>query len=600
MHVFRRAISTLLACSTVVLACGASPEAEDSRSIAQRATAAMSIDSLAGPVTDNEIASFKSYIQTIEPVVWPNTGNMQNQYAQAVSGEQIKAMGLMYELSGDRAILDRMIYFCDTLLSERNDLLAAPYGQRQCWNGAIAPVWPGNNSGVASADSGNGDCVGHIANCARLILETPAIWASKVESGDPKGYGATYLARAKTFVKQADHTVDAFFFPDLLDTTAGDLLKFSARSPYQPGNLLPWNQQMMMIYGFYNLAWAHEILGDDAPRAAHYDAIVNANLGRFFSDASVSSSYKDKAGNTAYDWAYAPSASSGEDSNHGSLDAAGFSRAFASGRYGISAAMMKPFANMFVDVMTIKPNTLYAGTVAGCTTCTGHAATTPYVRSGFLLLAEFRPDAYASMMSGARLSAGSTTGSIDAFSRGMWVKFRRSGAPSPLVAGPLVDGGSPTPSNDSGVPTDSGVDSGEMSAAGSSDEPIAGAAGAAGAGGGIGIGQAGAPDVSSASGAAAGDTSAPGATGCACSLAAPQAPHFLALSGVAACLAFAARRKQRRVNPLRSLGDWVDGHEPRRTAAKPSASRFARENQYETARPMGVKRLSVLPLQYKS
>jgi len=504
-----------------------------------RATVSMSVDSLDGSLTANELKSFENYIQTIEPVVWPNTGDMQNQYAQAASGEQIKAMGLMYEMTADRAILDRMIYFCDTLLSERNDLLAAPYGQRTCWNGKVAPVWPGNASGTASADSANGDCVGHIANCARLILETPAIWNTAVGSGDPNGYGASYLERARTFVKEADHTVDAFFLSDLLDLTDRNHLKFSKLSPYKPGDELPWNQQMMMIYGFYNLAWAHEILGNDAQRVVSYDSIVQVNLSRFFADTAASRAYKDSAGNTAYDWGYSPSANSGEDSNHGSLDTAGFYRAYISGRYGITADMMKPFANMFVDVMTLKQDSLYAGTVDGCTTCTGHAATTPYIRSGFLLLADVRPAAYASMMSGARLSAGNTTGSIDAFSRGMWLKFRRSGAPSPLTPGPMGDGGAgpvadaAAPGGAGGAPDGAAGDPPDLNAAGSPNDHSDGAAGTS-----SGTGQAGASSVNSN---AAGDTSA---GNCGCRLASRSAPRGLALLVIAASLAVARRRSR--------------------------------------------------------
>ena len=540
-------VAAVLVAWTLQLGCGA-PPTEDSGSIAEPVTAAMTIDSLDGPVTDKEINSFKSYIQTINPVVWPNTGNMQSQYAQAVSGEQIKALGLMYEISADRAILDRMIYFCDTLLSQRNDLLAAPYGQRTVWTGSVAPVWPGNSSGIASADSANGDCVGHIANCARLILETPASWNDKVSIGDPKGYGATYLARAKTFVKQADHTVDTFFFTDLLDLSDRNLLKFSAKSPYKPSNQLPWNQQMMMIYGFYNLAWAHEILGDDAARVTHYDSIVQANLSRFFQDGAVRSTYKDKAGNAAYTWGYAPSGKSGEDSNHGALDSAGFSRAYASGRYGITAAMMQPLANMFVDVMTVEPGVKYAGTVDGCLTCAGHAATTSYVRSGYLLLAEFRASAYASMMAGAKLTAGGTTGSIDTFSRGMWVKFRRSGAPSPLATGGDAGGG-PTPPGDAGAP---GTGVGEAGAAGSSD--AIGAAGSAdSSGGGYSAGDpgSGGGGASSAGGelavdpAPVSDGGSDMGAGCGCRLTPRTPPRFALLALMAAGLASMARRRRR-------------------------------------------------------
>ncbi len=56
---------------------------------------------------------------------------------------------------------------------------------------------------------------------------------------------------------------------------------------------------------------------------------------------------------------------------------------------------------------------------------TGHASPTTYIRSGYLLLAEFRPDAYYSMM-GADLTERGTTGSIDQFSRFLWVKNRRA------------------------------------------------------------------------------------------------------------------------------------------------------------------------------
>src|SRR4051794_31675385 len=155
--------------------------------------APMTVDSLSGPVTQNEINSFKSYILTINPVVYPDTGSIENQYAQAASGEQIKAMGLMYEISGDRAILDRMIYFCDTLLGQRNDILPPPYGQKVYATGNIEPAWTGSRDVVTpGSTSASGDCVGHLAYCARLILQTPAILNTAVEIGDPHGYGATY------------------------------------------------------------------------------------------------------------------------------------------------------------------------------------------------------------------------------------------------------------------------------------------------------------------------------------------------------------------------------------------------------------------------
>ncbi|NEW05781.1 hypothetical protein GK047_07085 [Paenibacillus sp. SYP-B3998] len=387
-----------------------------------QAAGQMVIDSLDGPVTQNEINSFKAYIQTVEPVVWPNTGSMQNEYAQGKSGESIKAMGLMYELTGDTAILDRMIYFCDVLLSQRNDILAAPYGHRTAWTNSIAPVWPGNNTGTASADSANGDPVGHLAYCAKLILQQPSLWNTSVAIGDDYGHGATYRQRAATFVTEADYVVNQFLLPSLINLSNGNKYYFSAQSPYMSGGVMPWNQQMMISYGLQNLAASHAIIGDNASLVSQYDGIVQTNLNWFFSDNSAKQTYTDSAGNTAYNWGYNPTLLGGEDSNHGSLDVAGFYRAFLSGRYGITTAMMMPFGNMYADVMIKGPH-YFAGRVDG-TDGTGHGASTTYARSGNLFLAALRPDMYYTLAN-ANIP-NKTTSSMDTFARFMWLKTQRN------------------------------------------------------------------------------------------------------------------------------------------------------------------------------
>lgn len=385
----------------------------------------MTVQSLDGPVTANEISSYKAYILTLNPVVYPDTGSIENQYAQAVSGEQIKAMGLMYEITGDRAILDRMIYFCDALLTQRNDLLGTPYGQKTYATGSIEPAWTGQRDDTTPySTAASGDCVGHLAYCARLILQSPSILSLTVPDGNPNGFGATYGTRAATYIADADYTVDQYFLQNMLDLSNSNRLYYSASSPYQTGQNLPWNQQMMMNYGFYNLAWAHSILGDSPTRVAQYDGIVQASVNWFFNTAATHTSYTDGAGRTAWDWGYAPSAASGEDNNHGSLDVAGFYRLYLSGRYGITAAQMQPIANAICDVLTRTVGSDYAGRING-TDGTGHAAPTTYLRSGYFFMAEFRSDQYYNMVTGIRLSAGGTTTSSDAFSRLMWMKNRR-------------------------------------------------------------------------------------------------------------------------------------------------------------------------------
>jgi hypothetical protein len=376
----------------------------------------MSVGGFSGSVTSTEINSFQSYVQSLTPA----TDNIGNNWAQGDSGEQTKAMGVVYETSGDTAVLDQMIRFCDAVLSERDDLAPAPVGQHVIWTGQVDPAWPNSTTSPIGTGGEQGDPVGHLGNCARLILQTPSIWNTTVPIGDPHHYGATYLSRAKTFVKGGDTAIDKHILARLLDTSNADRQYFAKDSPYQGGKPVPWNQQMMFDYGFQNLAIAHQILGDDPARVRRYDGLVQASVNWFFGQVTK---YKDPAGHTAYNWAYTPSATSGEDSNHGSLDVAGFYRAYLTGRYGITAAMMAPFGNTFVDVM-IKGPQHYAGRVDG-TDGTGHSGPTTWIRSGYLLLADFRPDAYTAMMS-ADLTQNGTTGSIDEFSRFLLVKDRRA------------------------------------------------------------------------------------------------------------------------------------------------------------------------------
>jgi hypothetical protein len=381
--------------------------------------AQINVGSFSGPVTSDELISFRSYVATLTPA----TDNIGNNWAQGHAGEELKAIGLVYEVGRDQATLDQMIRFCDAVLSERNDLAPAPVGQHVIWTGDIAPVWPNEITTLPINTGGEqGDPVGHLGNCGRLIFETPAIWNQPVGIGDPNGYGATYLARAKTFMAGADFAIDHHILKYELDLSNQDHQYFAANDPYKPGQQVPWNQQMMFNYGFQNLATAHELLGDDPARVTHYRQIVQDNMNWFFTTGVQT--YTDKDGNPAYNSGYALPDIGGEDQNHGALDVAGFSRAYMTGNYGITAAQMTNFADTIVDVLTESP-TLYAGKVDGTTT-TGHADSTDYLRSGFLFLADFRPDAYTSMLAGARLTENGTTTAYDTFSRFLWVKYRRS------------------------------------------------------------------------------------------------------------------------------------------------------------------------------
>lgn len=269
-----------------------------------------------------------------------------------------------------------------------------------------------------------GDPVGHLASCASLILKTDKLHDQKVTIGDPHEYGATYLERARTYLKEADASMSNHILKRLLDVSNGNKIYFAKDSPYMKGKAVPWNQQMMFNYAFMNLCRAHRILNDNPALLGKYKSLIVASMNWFFYGGGVKTE-ESKKGNPVYNWGYTMPKTSGEDSNHGSLDVAGFYRTYVDGNYGITADQMKPFANMFVDVMTLGKEK-YAGTVDDQIK-DGHANATTNICSGYLLLAEFRPDAYKDMMS-VDLTVGKCTKSADTFSRFLWVKHQRANA----------------------------------------------------------------------------------------------------------------------------------------------------------------------------
>lgn len=380
------------------------------------AQTSMTISSFDGPVTSAEINSFLSYMTAQTPA----TNNIGNNWAQGTSGENVKAMGMVYEITQNTAILDQMIRSCDAVLSERDDLAPAPTGQIVIWTGNVDPVWPNTTTTPIGTGGEQGDPVGHLGNCARLILQTPSIWNNTVTIGDPDGYGTTYLARAKTYVQGGDTAISGHILKYELDLSNSDHQYFAAADPYKGGTPVPWNQQMMFNYAFQNLAIDHDILGDNPTLAAQYHKIVQDSINWFFTSGVTT--YTDNAGNTAYSWGYAMPATTKEDNNHGSLDVNGFYRAYMTGEYGITPAMLTPFGNTFNDVMTLGPAD-YSGVIDG-TTGSGNSASTTYIRSGWLLTADFLPADYETMV-GADFTAGGTTTNADRFSKFLWLKNKR-------------------------------------------------------------------------------------------------------------------------------------------------------------------------------
>jgi hypothetical protein len=380
----------------------------------------MRVDSFTGAVTKRETDSFLRYVSSLVP----DSDNQNNHWSYGASGQAVRAIGMVYEINQDVRLLNQMIRFCDADLAVRNDLAPAPVGQHIIWTGRIDPVWPNNLKQEPLTTGGEqGDPVGNLGYCASLILKTKTLWKKPVPDRDPHHYGDTYLARAKTYVKEGDVAIDGHILNGLVDLSHEGHQYFSAVSPYKGGTPVPWNQQMMFNYAFQNMAIAHRLLRDDDHRAAKYHKIVEDSLSWFFSEGQQTA--VDKTGRPTYNWGYAMPSRGGEDATHAGMDVAGFYGAFATGDFGLTPNEMTPFANMLIDVMTLAPN-IFAGRVDG-TSGSGHAAETKDLRSGYVLLAEFRPDAYLAIVS-ADLVEGGTTTRVDLFTRFLWAKNQRARA----------------------------------------------------------------------------------------------------------------------------------------------------------------------------
>lgn len=324
--------------------------------VASRAPAAgMVVQSLYGPVTSTEINSFKSYMSGQSP---PATNTFDNSYADGTPGMQEEALGLMYEVTNDSTLLDQMIVFADQCLALRNDRTPlSKGGQRVMWDGAIDPVWltyPTNVTDTGYAGCENNDIVGHIAFCTRLIFETPSLWNVTVPDGNPFGTGVTYYQRAKTFLAQMDYSETNYMIRWFINPANNQIVAPSSPAWTALGQSVnAWNRQMMFMNGFQRLSECHQLLQDNPSRVAQYDAIVKASMTWFVSNLQLYTTN----GIPVYNWTYAPGSGGSEDNTlHSTYDIWGITRAWESGRYGLSNATLVPFANTLQYVMNVSTN----------------------------------------------------------------------------------------------------------------------------------------------------------------------------------------------------------------------------------------------------
>jgi protein-S-isoprenylcysteine O-methyltransferase Ste14 len=260
----------------------------------------MVLEGLNGDVTTNEYASFIDKINNLPP---PPSNNIGNLMVYEKDGTRLHGMQTFYSFTKDRRVLDMAIVWSDAFLHARND----PVNGRIVWTGKRELCWPNKaTNDVLALYSGaeNGDVIEHIVNTAKLILEEPSIWAQTAPT-DRYGFGATYLDRAKTYVRECQHSAETTIVPWYVRNTKAGYRLYRPESPayvkfYKETGPLPWNQQQCVVGGLLRLAQCHRLLNDGNTNVAYYEKITGDAADWFFSTSRLVS----VNGNNTYDWGY--------------------------------------------------------------------------------------------------------------------------------------------------------------------------------------------------------------------------------------------------------------------------------------------------------
>ncbi|CAG8678843.1 hypothetical protein C2G38_2044110 [Gigaspora rosea] len=337
----------------------------------------MSFDGPNGPVTQNEINSFISFLG--QPSRIPKTA-LHNKIADRSPGQDVEALGLMYEVIQTPQILDIMISYSDTFLSLRNN----PENGRILWTGKREHVWctkPENGSGAGYAGSEGLDTVGHIAYTAYHILKTPCLWYENVTDNDPFKYGMTYLDRAYKYVTEMDKTIDTYYLKYFIRENDSRIYNpnytaWETVNDLPPNSAMPWNRQQMMTNGFLRMAECHEIIGDNETRVNKYFNIIQVSINWMISEFRP---VKSKNGKDAYYWSYSEGLKYPERIGiHALYDIWGMYRAWQrKDKLNISSDVMVKLANTMMYIINIgdykiskfidgtSPNNVTAGTLFG-------------------------------------------------------------------------------------------------------------------------------------------------------------------------------------------------------------------------------------------
>jgi len=261
----------------------------------------MVLEGLDGDVTTNEYRSFIDKLNYLPP---PPTSNIGNLMVDEKDGARQHGLQTFYAFTHDRRVLDKAVEWSDAFLHARND----PVTGRMQWTGKRELCWPNKDTNdtkqVLYSGTENGDVIEHIVNTARLILENPAVW-NETAPPDTFGFGATYLERAKTYVRECQRSAETTIVPWYVHQTKDGyhLIHPDSKVYYkycESSGPVPWNQQQSIVGGLLRLAQCHRLLNDGNTNIAYYEKITADTARWFFATALPVSAHN----RVCYLWPY--------------------------------------------------------------------------------------------------------------------------------------------------------------------------------------------------------------------------------------------------------------------------------------------------------
>jgi autotransporter-associated beta strand protein len=389
------------------------------------------IDSLDGDITANEISKFVSSINTLTPPT-NNWGDNLSTHGTAVEG-----MRRMYEATGNIAILNRLIVFCDIALVHRND---EPLGEhRIMWDGTMAPAWPESSTSTTPACS-TGEVHGNIAYCALLILQTPSIWNTTVPDGNPYGYGVTYKQRALTYLSKVDQGLSQYLTVWFVNPNT-----FRIQLP-QDSRWLPasgndtaetaWNRQALFVMAYQFAAECHDLLADHPAFLPTYKAVVNSFATWFVASyPSGGGVYYTSGGHNVVKWYYnVPTDQHIENIGHAQHDIIGLYQAWESRYSTLTRNQVQVYADTTQFAINLGSVDSWAGNVDGTGTPTVN------MKSDFVFLGQWNAPLYK-MIAQSNIDGNQLNGSEGCKNTGyiLWMKhwmFVNSAGGFSLAASP--------------------------------------------------------------------------------------------------------------------------------------------------------------------